>query len=224
MEIVRLKLTDLEQNSGQIAGLPINPRQWKKGDVERLAKSLKETPELFEARPIIVIPNGEGNKYVILGGNMRFEASKLNKAKDVPAVILPADMPVEKLKEIVIKDNGSFGEWDVDMLANMWDDLPLPDWGVNVAIDVEDEVAKAMEDEEKMARVPFTEVLGEEHNFVVLFFDNEVDWLQAQTLLGLEPVKALPTKKGVDNSDSFKRVGVGRVLNGAKAIQKILGQ
>lgn len=222
MEIVRLKLSVLEQNAGQIEGLPVNPRQWKKGDVEKLAKSLKETPELFEARPIIVVPQGE--KFVILGGNMRYEASKLNKAKEVPAVIIPAETPIEKLKEIVIKDNGSFGEWDVDMLANEWDDLPLPDWGVNVAIDVEDEVAKAMEDEEKMGKVPFTEVLGEEHNFVVLFFDNEVDWLQAQTLLGLEPVKALPTKKGGDNSDSFKRVGVGRVLNGAKAIQKILGQ
>ena len=37
---------------------------------------------------------------------------------------------IEKLREIVIKDNGSFGAWDFDMLANEWDDLPLADWGV----------------------------------------------------------------------------------------------
>ena len=220
MEIIKLKLSALEPNTGQIPGLPINPRQWTKSDVDSLARSLTETPELFEARPIIAVPH-EG-KYIILGGNLRYEASKANKAKEVPAIVLPADTPVAKMKEIVIKDNGNFGDWDIDILANEWGDLPLNDWGVKEAINVEEEVAKAMEEQEVVAQIPFSEVLGEEHNFVVLFFDNEVDWLQAQTLLELEPVKAWPTKKGGTNSEDFKRVGVGRVLNGAKAIEKIL--
>lgn len=29
-----------------------------------------------------------------------------------------------------MKDNGSFGAWDWDALANEWDELPLGDWGV----------------------------------------------------------------------------------------------
>lgn len=128
MEIVKLKLSALELNSGQIEGLPVNPRQWSKSDIDALAKSLIETPELFEARPIIVVPHKK--KYVILGGNLRFEASKVNKAETVPAVIIPEETPIEKLKEIVIKDNGTFGAWDYDALANEWDDLPLGDWGV----------------------------------------------------------------------------------------------
>lgn len=128
MEIVRLKIADLEPNAGQVEGLPINPRQWTMSDIDALAKSLKETPELFEARPVIVVPH-EG-KYVILGGNLRYEASRKNKAEEVPAVIFPEDTPIAKLKEIVIKDNGTFGAWDFDALANEWDDLPLTDWGV----------------------------------------------------------------------------------------------
>ena len=128
MEIVKLKLSALEPNTGQIPGLPINPRQWTRSDIDQLAKSLTETPELFEARPIIAVPH-EG-KYIILGGNLRYEASKANKASEVPAIILPADTPVDKMKEIVIKDNGSFGAWDYDTLANEWGDLPLTDWGV----------------------------------------------------------------------------------------------
>lgn len=128
MEIVRLKLSDLEPNAGQIDGLPVNPRQWTKTDLDSLALSLRETPELFEARPIIVVPNGD--KYVILGGNLRFEASRLNKADTVPCVVIPAETPIDKLKEIVIKDNGSWGSWDYDALANEWDDLNLSDWGV----------------------------------------------------------------------------------------------
>ena len=125
-----MKLSALEPNAGQIEGLPVNPRQWSKSDIDLLAKSLTETPELFEARPIIAVPHGD--KFVILGGNLRYEASKQNKAKEVPVVVFPEDTPISKLKEIVIKDNGSFGEWDMDALANEWDDLPLADFGVPV--------------------------------------------------------------------------------------------
>lgn len=128
MEITRLKLSELEPNAGQIPGLPMNPRQWTKSDVDKLARSLKETPELFEARPIIVTPND--GKYIILGGNLRYEGARTNKDKDAPCIIIPEGTPIEKMKEIVIKDNGSFGAWDWDMLANEWDDHPLSDWGV----------------------------------------------------------------------------------------------
>lgn len=128
METRRIKLTDLVLNEGQIAGLPTNPRQWTKTELDKLKKSLKETPELLEARGILVYP-WEG-KYLVLGGNMRLSALKSLKAKDVPCIVFPEDTPIDKLKEIVIKDNGSFGAWDFDQLANEWGDLPLVDWGV----------------------------------------------------------------------------------------------
>ena len=128
MEFKKIKVSELEPNLGQIDGLPINPRQWTKTDVDNIAASLKETPELFEARPLIVTPHA--GKYIILGGNLRFEGVKKNKDKDAPCIIVPEDTPIGKLKEIVIKDNSSFGAWDYDALANEWDDLPLQDWGV----------------------------------------------------------------------------------------------
>ena len=127
--MIYLPLAALRQNTGQIEGLPANPRQWTQTDIDRLAKSLEETPELFEARPLIVYPYG--NEYVILGGNLRYEGAKKNKMQEVPVHILEEDLSIDKLKEIVIKDNGSFGEWDMDMLANEWDDLPLKEWGID---------------------------------------------------------------------------------------------
>ena len=127
-QVQTLPIESVKQNTGQIAGLPSNPRQWKQEDIDRIAKSLNETPELFDARPLIVYPhNGE---YIIMGGNLRYEGAKKNGEAIVPVHILPEDMDVEKLKEIVLKDNGSFGEWDFDALANEWDDLPLADWGI----------------------------------------------------------------------------------------------
>lgn len=128
MEIVRLKVKDLQMNDGQIAGLPKNPRQWTRDDVNSIAASLSETPELFEMRPCIVIPHED--KYVILGGNLRFTGAKKLKWKEVPCCIVSPDTSIQKQKEIVIKDNGSWGKWDYDDLANEWDDNPLTDWGV----------------------------------------------------------------------------------------------
>lgn len=128
METRRIRLTDLEQNKGQVPGLPSNPRQWGRKELDDLVRSIRETPELLEARGLIVWPY-EG-KYIILGGNMRFSALREMNAADAPCYVLPVDTPIEKLREITIKDNSSFGAWDYDMLANEWDDLPLPDWGV----------------------------------------------------------------------------------------------
>ena len=130
MEQQLIALDKLVRNEGQIAGLPVNPRQWTKAELTRLKKSIKETPELMEARGLLVYPYKD--KYIILGGNMRYTALAELKVAAAPCIILPESLPITKLKEIVIKDNGSFGMWDFDMLANEWDDLPLAEWGVDV--------------------------------------------------------------------------------------------
>lgn len=69
---------------------------------------------------------------MVLGGNLRLAAYKRNKAKEAPCIVLE-DLPTEKLLEIVMKDNSSFGEWDTDELANKWGDFQISAWGVNVA-------------------------------------------------------------------------------------------
>lgn len=124
-----LPLAKLELNNGQIEGLPANPREWTLTDVERLAASLKETPELLEMRCPIVVPFGDA--FVTLGGNLRLAAARVNKATEMPCFVLEG-ASTAKMKEIVIKDNGSFGKWDFDSLANEWDNMPLNDWGVDV--------------------------------------------------------------------------------------------
>lgn len=128
METRKIKLSEIQPNRGQIDGLPRNPRKWDREDLERLKRSIEQTPELMEARGIIVTPH-EG-KYVVLGGNMRFAAVKALGWEEVNTHIVPEDTALQTKKEIVLKDNGQFGSWDYDELANKWDDLPLNDWGV----------------------------------------------------------------------------------------------
>lgn len=74
METRKIKISRLHINKGQIPGLPSNPRQWTKDEMERLKKSITETPELLEARGAIVYP--WGGEYIVLGGNMRLSAAK----------------------------------------------------------------------------------------------------------------------------------------------------
>lgn len=123
----KIRLSLLEQNTGQIEGLPANPRQWGQDEIDRLANSLKETPELFEMRPIIAVPFG--GKYVILGGNLRYDAAKAAGYQTVPVLILE-DLPVEKMREIVLADNGDFGDWDYIALSQDWADLDLAELGI----------------------------------------------------------------------------------------------
>jgi DNA modification methylase len=146
MNIKRIPIEKIELNTGQIEGLPANPRQWTRDDIDRIAASLKETPELFEMRPCIVYPH-EG-KYVLLAGNLRFCGARQNEMKDVPCCVVPRDTSIAKMKEIVLKDNGSWGAWDFDELANKWDDLPLTDWGVPAwEEEEEEEELEAVEDD-----------------------------------------------------------------------------
>lgn len=128
MKTMKIKLSELESNKGQIEGLPKNPRKWEKKELDLLKRSMDDTPELTEARGCVVIKHGK--KYVILGGNMRYAAAKALGWEEISCHVLPQDTPVEELKAIVIKDNGSFGQWNWDELANSWEDMDLVGSGV----------------------------------------------------------------------------------------------
>lgn len=125
-----IPLSVLQMNEGQIKGLPRNPRTWTYDDVERLKNSISETPELLKSRGLIVVE--WKSVYVVIGGNMRLTALKALEYAEAPCYVLPHDTPIAKLKEIVVKDNGSFGDWDFDMLKADWSDTPFIDWGINI--------------------------------------------------------------------------------------------
>ncbi len=105
---------------------PSNPRTISKAKFELLKKSITDFPEMINLRPLVI-----DKERVVLGGNMRLRALKALGYTKVP-VIKAESLTEAQRKEFVIKDNASFGEWDVDMLANEWADLPLADWGLDI--------------------------------------------------------------------------------------------
>ena len=125
-QFIRLSL--LEPNDGQVEGLPKNPRKISADDLERLKNSITKHPDFLALRELVVYPHG--GKYVVLGGNMRLRALRQLKFKEAPCKVVPEGTAVEDLKTFAALDNGSFGSWDYDALANEWDDLPLVDLGI----------------------------------------------------------------------------------------------
>ncbi len=119
VEIKKVKLDEIHEN-------PNNPRQIGRAEFDRLVKSLKDFPEMLEIREIVV-----DETMMVMGGNMRLRALREAGATECFAKIVTG-LTDEQKREFVIKDNGSFGVWDFDELANAWDDLPLVDWGVDL--------------------------------------------------------------------------------------------
>lgn len=127
---VRLKVAAIELNEGQLEWLPRNPRTWTREDLQRTRDSIREDPDFLEDRPLLVVPYKD--KWVVFAGNLRHEGARELGMKDVPCVVYEpeSEKDRETVKRRAMKDNGSFGSWNFDDLANEWDDLPLVDWGV----------------------------------------------------------------------------------------------
>ena len=132
-----IDITKLEYNDGQIEGLSKNPRYLKESEHDKLKKSLTDSPEFLEYKPLMVYAMDNGN-YVTICGNMRLRvANELrldghSEFDTIPCVVLKADTPIEKIKEYAIKDNVQAGNWDWDELANgEWETDDLQNWGVD---------------------------------------------------------------------------------------------
>ena len=114
---------------GNLTLNPQNPRLIKDAAFRHLVKSLADCPSLFDVRPCIC--SNRTGENIILGGNMRYLAAKELKYKTVPAIVMSGLTEAQE-REITIKDNGDFGEWDFEILSNEWSDLPLDDWGIKI--------------------------------------------------------------------------------------------
>lgn len=176
-----IKLKELQINTGQIEGLPKNPRFIKDERFNKLVKSIQDDPEMLELRELIVFPFND--KFVVIGGNMRLRAIRQLKHQSAPCKVLPEDTPIKKLQAYLIKDNVSFGEYEYCELANDWDEELLGEWGVDLPIWEPGQIQR--------------ESIDEELNDSSLTFVTQI--MQIRNNIGGEIEK----KKGIIKSDAF---------------------
>ena len=161
-------------------------------------------------QPIVIDKNN-----VVVIGHCRLLAAKKLKMEDVPCVCVD-DLTEEQVKALRIVDNKSNeSDWLNDILELELPDVDLSDFAFDFGLD------KKKDKEEIEGEVPFTEVLGEENNYIVLKFDNTVDWLQLESIFNLETVKAYSSRTDGKITKNMTRAGVGRVVNGADFLNKL---
>lgn len=179
----RVNLSCLELNEGQIVGIPKNPRYLKGEEHDKLKKSLKDSPELLQYKPLMVYAIEDG-KFVVICGNMRLRICQELHNEGVegfdalPCFVLNKDVPIAKIKEYAIKDNVQAGNWDWDELANGdWEVDDLQDWGVDCSFLTETEDADNLEKKEKEEKDYSDEIVSE--------YKLEVDCKNEETLQAL---------------------------------------
>jgi len=138
MQSQYISLNKLLNNDGQIDGLPKNPRTIDDSHFKKLVKSIEDDPEMLELRELLVYPFGDN--YIVIGGNMRLRAMHSIGFSEAPCKVIDKDVPVEKLRAYLIKDNVSGGDWDYDLIANEWDNSELIDFGMDLNFEAIDEL------------------------------------------------------------------------------------
>lgn len=195
----------------EIKDLKQDKRNYRKHNDKNISLIKKSVKECGLGRSVVIDKNDE----IIAGNGLVSSIPKNTKIKVVETdgselvVVKRTDLDTndEKRKKLAIMDNSASdsSRFDIELLTEDFEIPALADMGIEVK----------EKKEEKEGEVPFTEELLEEHNYIVLYFDNSVDWLQAQSLFELGQVQGLGSKEG------FRKVGVGRVVKGAEALEKI---
>ena len=174
-----------------------NTKKHDKTQIDNVAESIRQYGFV---QPLVIDKNNE-----VVIGHCRLLAAKQLGMKEVPCVCVD-DLTEEQVRALRIVDNKSNeSEWDLDLLADELADVDLSEFDFDFGIGdkEENEVVKP--------EVEFTEELLLNHNYIVLYFDNDFDWEVAQDKFGLKQVKDLIPRKG-------QPTGIGRVVDGKKVL------
>ena len=185
-----------------------NPRTITKEEFEGLKESLKT----FGQQENLIVNKDN----TIISGHQRFEAMKALGWTEAVCNMVDLDKHAEKKLNVIMNSTAISGKYDDLKLSEILEELKLDDDYESLRLDKLEPLDLSDEYEELNPDIEFSEELLEQHNYVVLYFDNEVDWLQLQTLYPLE-------KRVVgDSAGNPAQKGVGRVVRGAEFLNKLL--
>lgn len=188
-----------------------NAKKHNKEQVEQIANSIKE---FGFTQPVIIDKHD-----CVVAGHGRILGAKKAGLKQVPTVCLD-ELTEEQIKAYRLVDNKlNESEWDTELLKQSLDEIIEMDMeAFGFELEVMEDAMMEVEPE-----VPFTEVLNEENNYIVLKFNNKIDWLNALGVFGIEKVQAYSTKKNGNKKSFGTMAGVGRVLDGQQALERVQG-
>lgn len=181
-----------------------NPRQMSEKQVNDLKKSLRDF-DLVEIPAVDV----DGK---IVSGHQRVKVLFLTGRGDeeIDVRVPNRKLTDQEFKRLNVTLNKVRGEFDDDLLASIEPDLLL-DSGfdqkeLDDIFDLDKEVGPEIE---------FGKELYEEQNYIVLAFDNVMDWQVAVEKFGLKTVRSMRDREG------YEQRGLGRVVDGAEVLKML---
>lgn len=189
-----------------------NTRTHSKEQINQIASSIEE---FGFTNPILIDEEGG-----VIAGHGRIAGAKLLNIDEVPTVTLTGLTEAQK-KAYIIADNklALNAGWDEDLLKTELRNLEQLNFNLDllgfegVELDelLEEQDYKIDAKKEEKPKYEITPELMEGYNYVVLFFDNDIDWLSAEQKLGLPKVSA----------KFEQQTGIGRVIEGKGVIERL---
>lgn len=183
-----------------------NPRHNERA-IRAVAESIKE---IGFKNPIII-----NNDNVIIAGHTRLQASKMLGLEEVP-VIRADDLTEEQQNAFRLVDNktNEIADWDETLLKleilNLDGEFDFTLFGFDEDRAVEEEEKK--KDQAKLIKEMELKTF-EHYDYLVFVFDNQMDWMHACERFQIDRVDG--------GYGTNKKVGVGRVLKGARLLKEI---
>ena len=199
---------------GKLKAYDSNARTHSPEQVAQIAASMVE---FGFTNPVLIDKQG-----TIVAGHGRVEAARSLGLEEVPCIRLE-HLTEDQVRAYCLADNklALNAGWNMDTLAAELKGLEAVGFDMSLTGFSPEELAEIMGDtvedidpEEPAPEVEFSEELLHAHNYVVLYFDNPLDWQVAQEKFGLKEVKDLIPRKG-------QPTGIGRVIRGSEWLNRI---
>lgn len=199
---------------GKLKAYDSNARTHSSEQVAQIAASMVE---FGFTNPVLIDKRG-----TIVAGHGRVEAARSLGLEEVPCIRLE-HLTEDQVRAYCLADNklALNAGWNMDTLAAELKGLEAVGFDMILTGFSPEELAEIMGDtvedtdpEEPAPEVEFSEELLHAHNYVVLYFDNPLDWQVAQEKFGLKEVKDLIPRKG-------QPTGIGRVIRGSDWLNRI---
>lgn len=204
MEIIKLNIEEIKpyKNNAKIHTVE---------QIEQIKKSIQE----FGFNDPIAI---WGKENLVVEGHGRLLAVKELGYKEVDCIRLD-HLTDEERRAYTLAHN------KLTMNTDFYGDLLNDELSEILNINMEDfgfeKIEDVLDKDNEKPEIEFTEVLGEEHNYIVLYFDNEVDWLQLESLIDVKEKNNLSTRKDGKITENMARKSIGRVFKGKEVLETL---
>lgn len=192
--------------AGDLELYPENPNR---GNVEEIRVSIRENG--FWG--VLVV---QKSRMRIAIGNHRFQAGQKEGMTTFPCQV--CDLTDDETRELLLADNrlGEMGTYDQPRLLAALEAVQKKKGSLRGTGFRERDLDRLRANlEESESEIEFSPEILEEHQYLVLYFDNSVDWRGALDVFGVETVKAWDSRPG------YQREGRGRVISGAKVLRML---